>query len=380
MSIKIPEHQTDVDKEWLMQAMTSFTDGEIEVVEVRHVTSFTGLRSAATQAEVKINGKPRKLFIKSMANEDNPFRAVIAENKLDEAEVKLYKQNMPALICFAKEKPELGIVDDLESMIPAFFSGGCCLEKEGRGFYLILEDLSDGYSMRNGPEGLKYNGIADVLLKIATFHATAYACNNRHPEVIASWKLESWQETTIKYPGCVEYLNRCFDKLIEDLTREEADLLGPAIKLKEHWEMLYKNKICVDRRFVSHGDLWINNIMMNEANRSKILDWQTICPNHPVLDIGFLLFTSLNPEDIDAWSIDLIGVYFKRFSEICVGFEVETPFDLDELARLVLENGVVMTFVFLLSCFEEVACKKPHFKKRFMWLLRKCLQVSSELS
>ena len=148
-----------------------------------------------------------------------------------------------------------------------------------------------------------------------------------------------------------------------------------------------KGKINVDERFISHGDLWINNIMVNnnsnndseETNTSMILDWQTLCPDHPVMDVGFLLCTSLTPENLDQWANDLIKSYIGTFQETCLQFKTEMPFNLDEFRDLFYANGVVLVFMFWMSAYEETIRGKPHYKDRFMWQLRKMMTVSPEL-
>lgn len=66
-------------------------------------------------------------------------------------------------------------------------------------------------------------------------------------------------------------------------------------------------------------------------NSTKILDWQTLCPDHPVMDIGFLLCTSLNPENLDNWANDLIKKYVETFQQICLRFNIEKmPFDQED--------------------------------------------------
>ena len=76
-------------------------------------------------------------------------------------------------------------------------------------------------------------------------------------------------------------INNGFEKLIKDLENDEPDLINSVNDFKSKWIDLYKSKVCVDRRFISHGDFWIFNIMGNEQNDIKILDWQTLCPEHP---------------------------------------------------------------------------------------------------
>ena len=70
-------------------------------------------------------------------------------------------------------------------------------------------------------------------------------------------------------------------------------------RLEENWVKMYSGLIKEDERFVIHGDLWGNNIMVNDkTNKAKILDWQTLCPGHPILDLIFLLCTNVTIENI----------------------------------------------------------------------------------
>ena len=47
-----------------------------------------------------------------------------------------------------------GIGNSIDSMVCRFFAGDCCQEKENRGFYVILEDMSDCYQMPDLDKGL----------------------------------------------------------------------------------------------------------------------------------------------------------------------------------------------------------------------------------
>ena len=82
------------------------------------------------------------------------------------------------VVCFSTEyTQEENLAKSLENMVAKFYSGDYCLEKEQRGFYLIMEDLSSQYCMKTGPEGLNFQQISNVLVKIAKFHSAGYAYN-----------------------------------------------------------------------------------------------------------------------------------------------------------------------------------------------------------
>ena len=152
MTAKIPTCLNDVNKEWLQDALKSSNE-PIEVIEISPVEEKIGFLSGTNKAKVKIGSEIKNLFIKSIANPDDPCRALFYDVNLDEVEIKFYKEYLVALIDFTKEKSKLDVADELENMAPKLYSSGYCLEKENRGFYLIMDDISSQYSMKTGPEG-----------------------------------------------------------------------------------------------------------------------------------------------------------------------------------------------------------------------------------
>ena len=131
-------------------------------------------------------------------------------------------------------------------MVAKFYSGNYCLEKEHRGFYLILEDLScQQYSMKTGPEGLNFKQINDALVKIAKFHSTSYAFTRKYPEKVKSWNLKSWCDKVTNDPGFIGFMESCFDSFIKDLETEEnhLDLIKPVANLKTRWIEVYKGTV-----------------------------------------------------------------------------------------------------------------------------------------
>ena len=86
---------------------------------------------------------------------------------------------------------------------------------------------------------------------------------------------------------------------------------------------VYKKKLTTDKRFICHGDLWINNVMVNaNTNETVIIDWQTLCSDHPVMDLGYLLGTGLTPDNLDNWTNDLMKIYFEEFERNCAKLKV----------------------------------------------------------
>ena len=388
MSVKIPTCQNEISKEWLKVVLksksttTETEDNDVEVSELVTVNEKNGFLSGATKAKVTINGQEKNLFIKAIVNPDDPFRHLFYLNNFDEVEIRFYKEYLPAIVQFTKE--QLGSEKDnttaiiLENMVPKFYSGDFCLEKEQRGFYMIMDDLSSQYSMKTGPEGLNFQQINDALVKIAKFHSATYAFNLKYPEKVQSWKLKCWLNEWLKDAGFYRLMDTCFDNFIKDLEKENCDLIKPVTNLKEKWLELYKASLVVDERFISHGDLWINNIMVSDdMDRSMILDWQNLAPDHPVIDVAFLLCTSLTPDNLNQWTNDLIKSYVNAFEETCLQFKTKIPFNIDEFQRMFYENGVALIFLIWMSAYEETISVQPHYKDRFMWQLEKVLQATT---
>ena len=107
-----------------------------------------------------------------------------------------------------------------------------------------------------------------------------------------------WQATFgekfFQQPLFLEVMETRFANLITDLESEKEDLMAKKVAiLKNNWITVYQTKVTgKDCQFISHGDLWMNNIMINyEKSEIRIIDWQTLSNDHPVIDISLILFT-----------------------------------------------------------------------------------------
>jgi hypothetical protein len=344
MVLKIPKNPNDITKQWLLEVIKLSEKTEnVEVIEISQLKEKTGFLSGAVKAKVNINGDEKNLFIKTIIGENDPFRIFYDTSNLDELEIRFYKEYLPALIDFTKETSEKKIVlNCLENMVVKFYCGDYSLDKEERGFYLILDDLSSQYKVKTGSEGLNFGQIKDILVKMAKFHAMAYAFNAKNPAKVKDWNLRSWCEKASKHTGFIALMESCFDKLIKNYESEKKPGLVKSVdNLQSHWISLYSEK--VDRKFVTHGDLWINNIMVkNNSDEAIILDWQTLCPDHPVFDVAFLICTSLTPENLEKWTEDLIKYYVESFQEACVDFQMELPFDLEKFKEMLFDQSILL--------------------------------------
>ena len=83
-------------------------------------------------------------------------------------------------------------------------------------------------------------------------------------------------------------------------------------------------------------------MVKNNSDEAIILDWQTLCPDHPVFDVAFLICTSLTPENLEKWTEDLIKYYVESFQEACVDFQIELPFDLEKFKEMLFDQSILL--------------------------------------
>ena len=361
MVLKIPKSPNDITKQWLQEVIKFSEKTEnVEVIEISQLKEKTGFLSGAVKAKVNINGDKKNLFIKTIIGQNDPFRIFYDTSNLDELEIRFYKEYLPALVDFTKQESsekENTMLNSSENMVVKFYCGDYSLDKEERGFYLILDDLSSQYKVKTGSEGLNFGQIKDILVKMAKFHAMAYAFNAKNPAKVKNWNLRSWCEKASKHTDFIALMESCFDKLVKNYeTEKKPDLVKSVDNLQSHWISLYSGK--VDRKFVTHGDLWINNIMVkNNSDEAIILDWQTLCPDHPVFDVAFLLCTSLTPQNLENWTDDLIKFYVESFQKAFVDFKMELPFDLEKFKKMLFDQNVLLFMSWKSMGDENTRCR-----------------------
>ena len=93
-------------------------------------------------------------------------------------------------------------------------------------------------------------------------------------------------EKFFEKPLLVEVMDSCFLKVIKDLEGDDEFMLAKKVTiLKNGWRKVYRHLLTdKDFRFISHGDLWMNNVMINQdRSEIKIIDWQTLANDHPVI-------------------------------------------------------------------------------------------------
>jgi len=355
MSAKIPKYQSDITNEWLKNTLESSLSNEnVEVIEITFLENKNGCLSKNTKAKVVINGQVKNLFIKSMVEPDDPFRPCYDGKNQEEIEIKFYNEYLLGLVNFANEETngDENISTSLQTMVPKFYGGGFCQENGDRGFFAILEDLSDQFVVKKMSDGFTYTQLDDIFKKLANFHAVSYAFILKHPEKISQWDL--------RFPGQLAKSKTLIEKCFGNLAKDKPDLLASLQSLEEVWIENFAENQTIDKRFISHGDLWLNNIMVkNDSNETMILDWQTLCYLHPVIDIITLLCTSVTMENIGKWTLDLVKIYHDTFDEVCRAMEVNVPFDLKDLHGKFCDHNFIF---FILNWKSQDSSKDPYIE------------------
>ena len=165
---EIPIDVSDVTPKWLKEVLKVDAGNVKELYQ--HKTK-DGVLSSIIKATVADCNGDKKFFIKIMPSKELAQRIFIEKNHLDAIELGAYKDVFPTLAKFEQEM--LGYTN-IQSITCKFYGGDCKLDAEDRRFYIILEDLSDSYSMPNFSKGLPSAEIKDAIEKLAYFHSLSY--------------------------------------------------------------------------------------------------------------------------------------------------------------------------------------------------------------
>ena len=181
---------SEVTEEWLKETLQlNLKEDSIEVVHFEKITAKNGYLSSAFKAQVKIKDQVQKLFIKSILDKDDPFRYMMDKNAMDRIEIQFYNTFLPQLIQYEKEKCQ-GKSELEQGFVPKVLAADYCLDVEKRGFYIVMEDISDHFDIVKDKEGLSFVQITNALEKLARFHAIGYGFSKAHPDTVKDWNLE----------------------------------------------------------------------------------------------------------------------------------------------------------------------------------------------
>ena len=119
--------------------------------------------------------------------------------------------------------------------------------------------------------------------------------------------------------------------------------------------------------------------MFDSNNNCLIYDWQTLVPDHPILDLAMIVCTGVNPENIQDWIEELLGNYYRKFESTLLKCEItEVPFSLEELSDLFFKTGIFMSFLITIENYEEIYQYDEPSKQRFLWQLKESIKAHPE--
>lgn len=341
---------------------------QIEPVKTKH-----GWLSDACKASVTFHQRGKvDLFVKIKPENGTEMGDYFESKSFDQVEVDFYAKVLADLLSFEEHGSML------EKIIPVFYAGDYCLDKDNRGFYLILQDISaSGFEMRSQ---FNQEEIQNVMENIAIFHAISHAFLLKNPDYLEKQNFPSTFETFINDQDFVQMTERNIEKFVQD---QPLDLKEKAENFKKNWIQVYKEKVTLyDSKFLAHGDFWLNNVMIDSNQKSKILDWQMVVPYHPILDVSMMICSSLSRSNLENWSEQLVKHYHANFLRTCQKLDVKDDQPLknaEDFYQLFLKKGIVITFLIWISAYEDFICSKPDFKPRFDWVFEKCRQFSPDI-
>ena len=260
----IPTTPHEVTASWLKPVLSNHGK-DIKVIDLKPVKNEGGVLSSVFKAKVDIDGNEEKLFIKIMPHEEGQ-RVFIENQPIDAIEIKTYDKILPMLQDF--ESMELGS-NMIKSMVCRYFGGQSSLSKDSRGFYVIMEDISETYQMSKMERELTSEQILDGLKKLAYFHGLSYCYAKKHNVDFLKDNVTPYFEF-FKDPGILQHIDTMFKRIIHQMKlREENDLAEILTKMSSNY--IDKFKWAYDGRcgeFLTHGDIWATNLMFKENDVS----------------------------------------------------------------------------------------------------------------
>ncbi|ODM93654.1 hypothetical protein Ocin01_13030 [Orchesella cincta] len=300
---------------------------EVSEVIVKHSgLQGAGMGSQHLYATVKFtdpNIQPLNLFVK--AHTGNPSHSeMIDAVKGFENETRFFTEYIPAAKELCKSKGSDGLVD---------FYPKCYYGDENM---VVFENLvlDRGFSLLSADEKQDMEAVSFAIDHLAKHHAISYALINefggpgpfftRFPTLdIDAFSTPAFQKmfgpvVESSVMSSINILERynvpgretAIQKL-KSVLGKSYNLIIDAIKMQDS-----------EKPFVlNHGDYWGNNMMFQmDKTTNKIighvsLDFQITCYNSLGLDVGYYLFTTVNPSVRRAHWKEILEIYLTTFNE-----------------------------------------------------------------
>jgi len=344
----------DVTEEWLKETLQISLKENVDVVNFEKITAKNGYLSGAFKAQIKVKNDVQKVFIKSILDKEDPFRYMMDTHAMDRIEILFYNTFLPDMIKFEKER--CGGKSELETLVPKVLAADYCLDKENRGFYLVMEDVSDRFKMIQTAEGISLAQASDCFDRLARFHAIGHAFVKGQSEAIEGWKLDPLYEKFKNDPFWTDFLKN-YDATVETISKLNPELKDSLETIGKKWWEIYDHAFFLkEKDFLIHGDFWLNNVLFSDGE-CRMLDWQCFCLGHPAMDIGYMLGTALTPANLNKWIEELLDKYWVKFEASCNEMSVPVPYTKEAFKQRVKSDGLMGIAGFFILSWNDFANK-----------------------
>ncbi|XP_005188195.1 uncharacterized protein LOC101898797 [Musca domestica] len=279
--------------------------------------------SYKTAGDSKIQTMP---MIMKCSYENDPFVANIMNGyDVYNTEMKMYEQVLPKIAKILKQS------GDNEKIFATTF------KVDYERCSIIFEDLAaTNYGLADRLKGLDKDHTLVVLKKLAKFHAAAAVLNERMDGALESFQrglfnrhtrglgcmFEHFTET------CANFAKTCPDLGVyyyDKLMKLQSHVVEYGIKATSKWNEADFYTLC-------HGDLWINNMLMQYRNSKSsqqklenllFVDFQFSNWSSPAVDLYYFFNTSLEPElQMDVHFLaEMVQFYHSILSEMLKKFK-----------------------------------------------------------
>ncbi|MHA2326395.1 MAG: phosphotransferase, partial [Promethearchaeota archaeon] len=310
----IPKRTKRITSEWLNQVLHD--SGYLEDVNIESISrepwgSGEGFMSDMARLTITYDNESPNLPKTMIVKMPTTFRTAIAiglQFNLYEKEIRFYTEVAP-------ESP---------IRVPGLIYSDYDLDTKK--YILILEDCSC-YKMVDQVKGLNYEQTKQAIISIADFHARWWDA----PDLFSfDWIPKPKDET----------ITKAFTDLFRnswDLAIKSEEFLGAlpeggrkvGDKIYKHFRWLMEDLPDENMTF-AHFDYRADNIFFDSENSDNpiiVFDWANLVITGGILDVGYLLGTSLDVNLRRKIEKEMVKFYMKRIEEA----NVTRDFDFDEV-------------------------------------------------
>ncbi|XP_034655187.1 uncharacterized protein LOC117892963 [Drosophila subobscura] len=233
----------------------------------------------------------------------------------------------------------------------------------------VLEDLGAlGYASMDRFRGLGLEDAQICLRKMAQFHAASMVLCQQQPELVAKLSPSHYADgvsdpfAQVIVVGGTEYAAEVF--------AQELPQIAKKMKAQIPEEYSKRIRAVVDPKnsafnVIVHGDLWVNNMMLDRSNGNAILvDFQNCFLGSPAIDVQFFFYTSLQLEVLLHQQDALLQHYYHSLTEtlkLC-GYTGSVP----TFEQLMAEMQRCLYYgYYAVACELPICCASPEASSDF---------------